>query len=482
MALTEQEELELLELEEVEYQASLGGGKAPSSPESTNPGMLDKVGQAFAIEKQPGLPRSPVELLKQAARQTKEGFMSPMPGSVLGLPARMLQEQAGQIGATVARGLSTPGGMLPDVGKIPARLAGFGAAAITDPTTMVTGGALGKKAGEQLQKSVAPKLGKLLADVPEEATTTMIEAKAAFKQATGSESAIEGAVKNVINAMKTTLRKEGDEIGKVEKTLGIAKDPKQMIYEVAKGHDTGGYMTSLTKMKPEDLLMEYQTLSATKGMMANTEKISRLRQLQQALNDRVKFSNANGASPVGDQMQGLLKYAAKDIGNQIKSVPGGEALRTVQAKYARARKLYETLQPMLKDEGQGQALLENVFKSQSPRYKTIRRGLAELEKLSGEPVLTNLFAEFAKKSLSKLVGKPGRATAGAGLMLAGASTLPFNRLLGLGQMAAGGSVALSQSPRVLAAGTSALPSLTGAAGAGLGALFGAGTKLSNPNK
>lgn len=99
----------------------------------------------YELEKQPGLPRSPIDLIKQAGRQFVEGATSPVPGSMISLPARALQENASQIGAEVARGASTEGGVLPNVGKVAARLLGLGASVATDPTTFMSGGlTLGK--------------------------------------------------------------------------------------------------------------------------------------------------------------------------------------------------------------------------------------------------------------------------------------------------------------------------------------------------
>jgi hypothetical protein len=183
---------------------------------------------------------------------------------------------------------------------------------------------------------------------------------------------------------------------------------------------------------------------------------------------------------VGDAIKGQLKSAAKDIKAQIKATPGGELLRAVQAKYARARTTYDSLSKLLKDEGNAEQMLENVFKSQAPRYKTIRRGLADLEKLSGEPVFTRMFQEFAAKSLNKYVGKSGRASVGATLMASGAGTTPFNPMLGIGQMAAGAGLAASQSPKVL---SRALPLVKGAGAVGGGAAGGvAGYLMSLANK
>jgi hypothetical protein len=280
--------------------------------------------------------------------------------------------------------------------------------------------------------------------VPEAATQMLLRTKDLFKRATGSEAAIEGAVKNVQNALSTTLKREGEALGAVEKKLGIHKDAQTKILEMAAGRDTGGYIAKLGQMQPEQLLGEYVGLKATNKMLTPTQRLSQLVELKRALNDRIKTHGE-----IGSSTQGLLKTAAKDIDSIVKATPGGTEIRNVQAKYHRARTLHTTLKALLKDEGKAEAILENVFKSQSANYKSIRRGLAELEKLSGEPVLTNLFQQFAVKHLNKVVGKGGRASFGAGMTMTGLATMPFNPIAGVAQVATGSGLMASQSPRAM---------------------------------
>ncbi len=422
-----------------EEQAKVVGLEASSSQASApeKMGMLESM---VAIEKQPGLPVGPVDRLKQMGRQFVDAAKSPVPGSLLTLPVRAVQETAGQAGADVARSITDNGDNL-----WAGRAAGFGTAAALDPTTYM-GGILAAKTTQGMVKAAAPKALNVLADVPEQATKVLLETKNLFKKATGSEAAIEGAVKNVQNALKNVLKREGEELGRVKKGIpGFVQDPNVLRQQILNTEGIGGYMKQIEKLSGNELLGEYERFKvADMPSLQPGQKIAQLDALRSEMNARVKTFGQ-----VGDTAQGLLKTTAKQIGQDIKDTPGGELLRTVQAKYARTRNLYDSLKNLLKDEGKAEGLLENVFKSQSANYKTIRRGLAELEKLSGEPVLTKLFQEFAVKSLNKTVGKAGRASLGAGLTVTGMSTMPFNPVLGAAQVAAGATTMASQSPKVL---------------------------------
>lgn len=117
----------------------------------------------YEIEKQPGLPHGPVELIKQAARQFKDAATSPMPGSLLTLPVKAMQDTANQAGADVARATQ------PTIGTIPARAAGFATSTVLDPTSYLSFGGAAKVAGKGLDAAAAP-VGKQVARMAEGAS------------------------------------------------------------------------------------------------------------------------------------------------------------------------------------------------------------------------------------------------------------------------------------------------------------------------
>lgn len=463
---------ELSEAEIDEIGQQIGGTETPDVPQQR--GAMDMLKDAVAIEKQPGLPKGPMEFAKQTGQQFLEGATSLMPGSLIGTPIRAASQISQQFGADVARAVE------PSAGTTGARLAGFGAATLTDPTTFI-GGGMGFKAGSMAAtkglEAAAPTAFKSLANIPEEATKVLLKTKDLFKKATGSETAIEGAVKNVQDALTNTLRREGKAIQEIEDKLGVSRTVEQTRQEMLAGRGIGAFQAELQGKKATDLLTTYQQMKPALGQLTPGDKIATLRAMQQEMNGRV-----TNFKMVGDPMEGMLKSTAKEIAQEIKATPGGELIRAVQAKYARARNMYDGLSKLLKDEGSAEQILTNVFKSQAPRYKTLRTGLAELEKLSGEPVFTNMFQQFAAKEFNKLAGKPTRAAVGGTLMSTGAASMSFNPVLGLGQMAAGGALALSQSPRALARATQAIPGAIGAVTSpAAGLLMSLANKTKQPN-
>lgn len=410
----------------------------------------------YELEKQQGTPRGPMELVKQAGRQFLEGAVSPVPGSLISTPIRAVQETANQLGADVARATQDK------LGTVGGRLAGLGASIAADPTNLMAGGMgakLGAKVGQEAVEKAAPRALKIFAGVPEKATEVLTKTRDLFKRRTGSTEAIEGAVKNVQSTLDSVLKKEGEELGKVKKPLGLAKSADELRSEMLKGEGLGKLQQQLRRMSDDELLIEYQKMKEVGTPVNSMETLGKMSSLQQEMNSRIK--NFKGVS---SSAEGMLKATAKEIGQEIKNIPGGEALRSVQAKYARARQLYNELKTLMKDEGKAEQILENVFKSDSPRWKTMLRGLAELEKISGEPVLTNLFEEFSARALNKWVGRPGTTGVTTGVA--------FNVLGPAGAAVVAGL----QSPKVMGRAVAGFPKLTGATGFSMGQVLNEASK------
>lgn len=163
-----------------EIASTLGSNPAaPAAQPAEASGMMAKLEQMAAIEKQPGLPRGAMGLVKQFGRQFKDAATSPIPGSMLRLPLTAIQDTASQTGADVARAVE------PTVGKWPARAAGFGTAAALDPTTYMTGGV-------NVGKAVAPAGRAAVVKAAQEAGIPLTRAEVTGGRMAGSiESALE---------------------------------------------------------------------------------------------------------------------------------------------------------------------------------------------------------------------------------------------------------------------------------------------------
>lgn len=177
----------------------------------------------YEIEKQPGTPKGPKELVKQVGKQFLEGATSPMPGSLLTTPLKAVSETASQVGADVARATGS-------------RLAGFGTAAALDPLTYA-GGLAGAKVAGTVGAKTADVIGNQAAAIASGASNVPIKSIKSF-------------FRNPMAVLKAPSSKEaGAVLQKAKELAGITREEEFLIAKAA-DRGTGGARTVAEELRP----------------------------------------------------------------------------------------------------------------------------------------------------------------------------------------------------------------------------------------
>ncbi len=161
----------------------------------------------------------------------------------------------------------------------------------------------------------------------------------------------------------------------------------------------------------------------------------------------------------GDTVQGVLKQQYKDLGNVVADNAAG--LQGAKGTMSKVLDVFDDLKGKLDaaedTPGKAEQFLRNLFTKDTPVNRGYLDKLAQLEHLSGKPVLSDLFNQFAGEAFSKTAGSPKLASAAA--MEAGTSLLHMNPL---GTVAGAGYLA-AQSPSLIKAAGQANAGLSKAA-------------------
>lgn len=205
-------EKELSEQEIDDIAGQLGGGQSAPTPQATEGSPTDP--KFYEIEKQQGLPKGPLDMVKNIAKEFKAGIESPLPGSFLSTPVRLLQNAAGQAGADVARAAQ------PSIGTVPARAAGFGTSMALDPTSYVSAG-MGARAAKSGLDAVAGPIGRQLAK--------------------GAEGMSNVPVKNIVKLFKDpaqvlkalSAKKTSPELNAAKRAMGVTPEDEFLIGRAA---------------------------------------------------------------------------------------------------------------------------------------------------------------------------------------------------------------------------------------------------------
>lgn len=259
---------ELSEAEIDEIAAQLGGSSEPPSQSSPTPSEP----KFYELEKQPGLPKTPMDRFKQVVGQFAEGALSPMPGSILTTPIRAMQQTAQQAGSDVARGTQDK------LGAIPARLLGFGTSVALDPTTYMSGAAA-------FGKAVVPAERQLAVKAAQQFNVPLTRAEMTGGRAAGGiESALEKTLtgsdvidnfrqtgNQAVESMKNMFKQQfgtplqPSQVGKaatqgIDKTVQTLKSSAQEIYETLPVVKT---RPAELRLSSEELLREQYALPRT---------------------------------------------------------------------------------------------------------------------------------------------------------------------------------------------------------------------------
>jgi hypothetical protein len=375
------------------------------SPKQEEPGMLQKM---LEIEKQPGLPKSPMDFIKQTGRQFKDALTSPMPGSMLTAPFKAVSENASQAGADVARGLEH------GLGKGIARGAGFVTAAALDPLSYAGGEMLkGPKPAESLpQNAMKPAVSDMIENLE--------------KQSAGAKAAIESHTQSVMSHVDDILKKYGGELNDAKANLGIPvtnKAREAAILEHGNPHGLSpknvpeALKDIVDKPKsPTELVKNIAKFKAAEPSIADeTTKVKLASVLQDHINQTVDWTKS------GDTVDGVLKSQYKEL----KQIGIPDSLKASKAKMAEVLDLTGELQSKLDEPGKAEAYLRNIVTSKSPKSKDALMAIRHLEELSGEKIFdkiatavkTEKAADMSIKELKKIKPTEARPSEDAGISM-----------------------------------------------------------------
>jgi hypothetical protein len=291
----------------------------------------------------------------------------------------------------------------------------------------------------------------------------------------GSPSEIQGGVQDVIGALKTAKERAGQIVQAAKEKLGIAKPlqdrvdelpfkakiaPLEKIVESYKALKQGPAATAgmsekqllgmrqagkLTTEEYVNAIGQLQGALKTKNL-STVDRIQELIHLRQAIDDRINFAKPmapGGAPSIPSEAEGTLRMMAKDVNGMLDQIKEAQPLRSADKVYANARQVYDRLQKAMETPGKAEEFLYNTYKGDSPTDKENLSALHDLEKISGQPVIKNLFKQFSGREVNKTFALPSiRAT------MAGLSLFAL-RSFGIPPQVTLPAAILSQSPKAL---------------------------------
>ncbi len=303
---------------------------------------------------------------------------------------------------------------------------------------------IGDLVNEGLAKLSKWKLG---ASVPEQGAE--IAAKAKFNLPTVTPEEIETGVSKVQDALNTAKTKVGKVLNDAKEAIGIpaSKEAKEASLLAGKGlHGLGKeevnseIQVMLDSKTPEELSANIakfkQMTSAGTSDPKLTARVANA--LQQKVGEFVDWQKP------GSEIEGLLKKQYGDLGQIVTDHAVG--LTGAKAEMSKTLDVFNDLERQLSDKdkpGAAQDFLRRLFTKESGKNQDYLNRLAQLEEISGKPVLTDLFKQFTGEAYGKKVGSPKLASAAATEI--GASLLHLN----LPGVAAGTGYLAAQSPAAI---------------------------------
>ncbi len=396
---------------------------------------IDEIGQQlkptgpkwYEIEKQQGLPKGDSDsnftqignVAKQALRQTFEGLASPMPGSILTTPARVVQENAQQTGSEVAQRTQNA------LGTDLARAAGFGASVLTDPTSYLGAeNVLGKAAipaaegpglldkliglfkrgssSEEIRggtqavtdmvKGAKTKFGEALNEAKSKFLPTTVEEKADSIRKFGHTFDFDPkSPLKLPDELSQMAPKMGDEIvGATTHDIaqagalpeGVSK-PIEQTALAQPAYKLGSHST------PESLITEIERFKKNLDYIAPEDRVKAASYLQ----DQMSKQGVDFTKPQGETM-GVLKQQYKDLSKVIEG--SDPELSGAKAKMREAYQAVGNLERNLKEPGQAEAFLKRIFSNPTGKNADALAHLKAVEKLTGTETVDELFDKFKK--------------------------------------------------------------------------------------
>ncbi len=160
--------------------------------------------------------------------------------------------------------------------------------------------------------------------------------------------------------------------------------------------------------QPEQLAVAIKNFDDHAAGMSTSSRVKTASMLQDKINGMVNWDKS------GTVTEGLLKNQYTKLGEFVNDEAVG--MKGAKAEMAKTLKVFDDLESRLADKskpGAAQDFLKSLFTKTSGKNQDYLNRLAQLEELSGKPVLTKLFDQFAGKEFSTHIGSPRLASAAA---------------------------------------------------------------------
>lgn len=326
----------------------------------------------------------------------------------------------GTAASNVVRNYMSPS-QTPSLGDQFKDVAQSGAQGAEDQATGEAVGAVAKPIISSLGDAINSGLAKLStwklgASVPEKAAEIAKEAKFNIPSATQED--IEAGVSNVQKALTNSINKAGETLNKAKSDIGIpvsVADKEASLLQYGNTHGLGPDVINdatqemLDSKTPEELSANIakfkQMQTAGNSDPALTARVANA--LQNKIGDFVDFTKP------GNDIEGVLKKQYGDLGRIVQD--NAMNLKGAKSNFSEVKDLFDDLETQLASDKDGKAeqFLRNLFTKDTPVNRGYLDKLAQLEHISGKPVISDLFKQFTGEAFDKTIGSPKLASAAA---------------------------------------------------------------------
>lgn len=137
-------------------------------------------------------------------------------------------------------------------------------------------------------------------------------------------------------------------------------------------------------------------------------RLKDLLKLRESVDDLINYPMASADVPkIGKADQGFLKQLRGKINETIEAIPGGPALRKADAQYADARELYDDFQKQIATQGKAEDVVRRILKGGDigdviGKKGEILRMLQEVEAKTGQQLVEPAQKELAARSFNTM--------------------------------------------------------------------------------
>jgi hypothetical protein len=282
----------------------------------------------------------------------------------------------------------------------------------------------------------APTIFKRTSGIPERGTEIFKANPGIEKTVEGTEQAIEGHAQTVQSALKKMAddarayfkKAAGDP--RVKANLSSSEKAKSVPISAVKIPD------AIENVKAVLPLIQKGQAGKSEATTATAQVFKTLLHIRQSIDHWSSYGGGQ-VPAVSSVQEGGLKELRKEVNTLIESIPGGEILRDADKVVSAAKDVFSFLQPHMNTTGETIDFLRKTFNMEGVNAKDNMIKLLALEKISGKPVVNDMFKALTMSHFSQnLAGNQiSRSVAGASPFLISAllrvAGLPFQASLPL---------------------------------------------------